>query len=52
MPITKEKMEAYLKVQKSGTTNMFDIFTVSVLSNLSKEEIVNIKKWKQKIKKG
>jgi hypothetical protein len=42
--ITKEKFEAYVGVQESGVTNMFDVRTVSMLSGLDREEIMAIMK--------
>ena len=42
--ITKEQFEAYVDVQMSGVTNMFDIQMVSGLSGLNKEEIMKIMK--------
>ena len=42
--ITKEQFEAYVNVQMSGVTNMFDVKTVSQLSGLEKEEIMTIMK--------
>ena len=35
-----ELYEAYERVRRSGVTNMFDIKTVSMLSGLTKEEII------------
>jgi hypothetical protein len=40
--ITKEKFEAYVDVQESGVTNMFDVRTVGMLSGLDREEIMVI----------
>ena len=40
--ITKEQFEAYVDVQESGVTNMFDVRTVGDLSGLEKEEILTI----------
>ena len=40
--ITKEQFEAYVDVQMSGVTNMFDVKTVGELSGLEKEEIMAI----------
>ena len=40
--ITKEQFEAYVDVQKSGVTNMFDIRTVGQLSGLEKQQIMTI----------
>ena len=42
--ITQEKFEAYVDVQESGVTNMFDVKTVGQLSGLEKEEIMTIMK--------
>ena len=42
--ITQEQFEAYVDVQKSGVTNMFDVKTVGELSGLEKEEIITIMK--------
>ena len=42
--ITKEQFEAYIDVQESGVTNMFDVKTVGQLSGLEKEEIMTIMK--------
>ena len=40
--ITKENFEAYVDVQESGVTNMFDVRTVQSLSGLDKEQIMTI----------
>ena len=40
--ITKEQFEAYVNVQMSGVTNMFDVRTVGQLSGLEKEQIMEI----------
>ena len=40
--ITKEKFEAYVDVQESGVTNMFDVRTVGMLSGLDREEVMAI----------
>ena len=42
--ITKKQFEAYIDVQESGVTNMFDVRTVQSLSGLNKEEIMEIMK--------
>ena len=42
--ITKEQFQAYVDVQMSGVTNMFDVKTVGELSGLEKEEIKEIMK--------
>lgn len=40
--ISKEDFQAYLKVQSSGKTNMFDLRNVVKLSGLSREKILEI----------
>ena len=40
--ITKENFEAYVNVQESGITNMFDVKMVQSLSGLEKEQIMTI----------
>ena len=40
--ITKEDFKAYVNVQESGVTNMFDVRTVGQLSGLEKEQIMTI----------
>ena len=40
--ISREQFEAYVEVQESGVTNMFDVKTVGNLSGLEKEEIMTI----------
>ena len=42
--ISREQFEAYVDVQESGVTNMFDVRTVGQLSGLEKEEIMTIMK--------
>ena len=42
--ISREQFEAYVDVQESGVTNMFDVRTVSNLSGLDKQEIMTIMK--------
>jgi len=42
--ITEEQFLAYVDVQESGVTNMFDVKTVGQLSGLEKEEIMTIMK--------
>ena len=42
--ITKEQFEAYVDVQESGVTNMFNAKLVGELSGLEKEEIMEIMK--------
>ena len=46
MEITKEKFEAFVEVQKSGMTNMFDVRAVSELSDeiISTDEVKEIMK--------
>ena len=40
--LPQEQYEAYVDVQMSGVTNMFDVKTVGQLSGLEKEEIITI----------
>ena len=40
--ITREQFGAYVGVQESGVTNMFDVKTVGQLSGLEKEQILTI----------
>lgn len=40
--ITKEDFESYVRVQRSGVTNMFAVNLVSELSGLTKEKIFYI----------
>ena len=42
MEITQEQFEAYVDVQMSGVTNMFDVRTVSSLSGLDRDQITTI----------
>ena len=42
--ITQEQFEAYVDVQMSGVTNMWNVKLVSELSGLEKEEIMTIMK--------
>jgi len=42
--ITKNDFMAYLRVQRSGKTNMFDVRTVKDLSGLSRSKILEIMK--------
>ena len=42
--ITKEKFLRYEGVRQSGITNMFDMRTVRYLTDLDREEIVEIMK--------
>ena len=40
--ITKEQFEAYIRVQNSGVTNMFDIRNVTALTGLDKNQCLEI----------
>ena len=40
--ITEEQFEAYVRVQKSGVTNMFDLRNVISLTGLDKEQCMEI----------
>ena len=42
MTITKQQFEAYVDVQMSGVTNMFDVRTVSALTGLDRNQITTI----------
>ena len=42
--ITQEQFEAYVDVQMSGVTNMWNVKLVSELSGLEEEEIMTIMK--------
>ncbi len=42
MEITQEQFEAYVGVQMSGVTNMFDVRTVSALTGLDRNQITTI----------
>jgi len=44
MEISKEDFEAYEKVRESGVTNMFDVKTVSQISGLERDTIIEIMK--------
>ncbi len=44
MKITKQDFLAYQEVQFSGVTNMFDVATVSKLSDLNRDKIIDIMK--------
>ena len=48
--ITQEQFEAYVDVQVSGVTNMFDVKTVGRLSGLEKEEVFTIMKYYVELK--
>ena len=40
--ITQEEFDAYVKVQMSGVTNMFNVSVVSDYSGLSRDKIMTI----------
>ena len=40
--ITKEKIQAYEDVRKSGVTNMFAVTTVMAMTDLTREEVLDI----------
>jgi hypothetical protein len=42
LEITEEQFESYVRVQKSGVTNMFDLRNVIALTGLNKEQIMEI----------
>ena len=42
MEITQEQFEAYVDVQMSGVTNMFDVRTVSAISGLNRDQCISI----------
>ena len=42
--ITKEQFAAYVRVQMSGVTNMFDVRNVTALTGLNKNQIMEIMK--------
>lgn len=44
MEITKEEFRRYVRVQRSGVTNMFDVRIVGSLSGLDRETIMSIMK--------
>tara|TARA_R110001632_G_scaffold219194_1_gene348630 strand:- start:383 stop:553 length:171 start_codon:yes stop_codon:yes gene_type:complete len=48
--ISREQFEAYVDVQESGVTNMFDVKTVGQLSGLEREEIMTIMKGYSELK--
>lgn len=51
MEITKEKFERYIKVQRSGVTNMFMVSNVTSLTGLEKEEVLYIMKHYEELEK-
>ena len=40
--ITQEEFDAYVRVQMSGVTNMFNVSVVSDYSGLSRDKIIEI----------
>ena len=42
MSITQEEFDAYVEVQMSGVTNMFNVSVVSDYSGLSRDKIITI----------
>ena len=42
MTITQEQFDAYVEVQESGVTNMFNVAVVSDYSGLSRDKIMTI----------
>ena len=42
LEITKDQFTAYVRVQKSGVTNMFDIRNVTALTGLDKNQCMEI----------
>mgnify|MGYP003626442847 FL=1 len=40
--ISKKQFESYVRVQKSGVTNMFDVRNVTALTSLDKKQIMEI----------
>jgi len=42
LEITKDQFESYVRVQKSGVTNMFDIRNVTALTGLDKNQCIAI----------
>ena len=44
LEITKDQFTAYVRVQKSGVTNMFDVRNVTALTGLDKSQIMEIMK--------
>ena len=42
MTITQEQFDAYVEVQESGITNMFNVAVVSDYSGLSRQDIMTI----------
>tara|TARA_B110000196_G_scaffold260240_1_gene231442 strand:+ start:198 stop:371 length:174 start_codon:yes stop_codon:yes gene_type:complete len=44
LEITKDQFTAYVRVQMSGVTNMFDLNNVTALTGLNKNQIMEIMK--------
>ena len=44
LEITEEQFTAYVRVQMSGVTNMFDVRNVTALTGLNKNQIMEIMK--------
>ena len=42
LEITKDQFTAYVRVQKSGVTNMFDLRNVTALTGLDKNQCIAI----------
>tara|TARA_R110002153_G_scaffold143730_1_gene294853 strand:+ start:512 stop:721 length:210 start_codon:yes stop_codon:yes gene_type:complete len=49
--ITKDQFESYVRVQKSGVTNMFDIRTVTSLTSLFRHQVIEIMENYDKLEK-
>ena len=50
MTITKEKFEAFVEVQRSGMTNMFDVKAVSDLCRIRSDEVISTDEVKEIMK--
>ncbi len=48
--ITQQDFEAYVEVQESGVTNMFDVSVVRELTGLDRNQILTIMKDYSKLK--
>tara|TARA_R100001530_G_scaffold96630_1_gene67143 strand:+ start:88 stop:264 length:177 start_codon:yes stop_codon:yes gene_type:complete len=48
--ITQQDFEAYVEVQESGVTNMFDVSVVIEMSGLERNQILTIMKNYSKLK--
>jgi len=42
--ITQQDFQEYVRIQRSGKTNMFDVVMVESLSGLSRDKIIDIMK--------